>query len=158
MATERSFNVSFPKYDAHILEYIKEQKNPSAFVRQAVEFFMTKGGSHPPAPLNYQLVPLGTPVIYQPPVQQAPNQYASEEKGSEESAESECVIDVEEESGETTCTKVDKEQAVDKKDREEEERRLKEEEKLRNSKTNVEYKKGFELNIENDNRDFKGLY
>lgn len=33
-------NVSFPKYDKHIYDFIKEQENPSAFVRKLVEAYM----------------------------------------------------------------------------------------------------------------------
>ena len=67
MSTKRGFNVSFPKSELYILDYINAQPNPSAFVRRAVEFFMTGGGSYPPAPLNFQLVPFNTQ-YYHPPI------------------------------------------------------------------------------------------
>lgn len=67
MSTKRGFNVSFPKSELYILDYINAQPNPSAFVRRAVEFFMTGGGSYPPAPLNFQLVPFNAQ-YYHPPI------------------------------------------------------------------------------------------
>lgn len=40
MAEKLKINISFPQYDKHIYDFIKEQKNPSAFVRKLVEAYM----------------------------------------------------------------------------------------------------------------------
>ena len=46
-------NVSFPRYDKYIYDYIKSQPNPSAFIRTLVEAYM-RGNFDNHMNLNYE--------------------------------------------------------------------------------------------------------